>query len=214
MSLADLGILLEFLQSPFELLHYLTRRASFEKRRTFIADELDLLALYLRTGLSGADLPEVRHTLGLYGLSHELDHYFQQTPSTPVPKPQRQVCDWWKRILEEISRRRVPRRFELGCILLDLSFEWQQEFEKRAQTLCTAVKNKEGTWVRVDSEVSDAAIVAVPVRTHLYPERGEIVNRAALQAIEEAKAKIAVVILIDVDGGYWPYSGIYVIDRE
>jgi len=221
MSLADLGILLELLQSPFELLHYLTRRTSFEKRRTFIADELDLLALYLRTGLSGAELPDVRNILRLYGLSHELDPYFQQTPSTLVPKPQRQLCDWWKRILEEMSRRRVPRRFELGCILLDVSFEWQQEFENRVQTLCADVKSKEhygledvqGTWVRVDSEVSDAAIVAVPVRTHLYPQRSEIVNRAALEAIEKAKAKIAVVILIDVDFGHWPYSGIYVIDQ-
>jgi len=222
MSLADLGILLEFLQSPFELLHYLTRRASFEKRRTFIADELDLLALYLRTGLSGAELPDVRNTLGLYGLSHELDHYFQQTPSTPVPKPQRQLCDWWKRILEEISRRRVPRRFELGCILLDLSFEWQQEFEKRVQTLCAAVKSKEnfrlediqGAWVRVDSEVSDAAIVAVPVRTHLHSERTPNRGSGGLEAMAKAKAKTAVVIRLDVDCGHWPYSGIYVIDQR
>jgi hypothetical protein len=221
MSLADLGILLEFLQSPFELLHYLTRRASFEKRRTFIADELDLLALYLRTGLSRADLPDIRNTLGLYGLSQELDHYFQQTPSTPVPKPQRQLSDWWKRILEEISRRKVARRFELGCILLDLPFEWQQEFEKRVQILCAAVKTKqnyrledvEGTWVGVDSEVSDAAIVVVPVRNHLYYDRSEIVNRMAGQATEKSKAKVVVVILIDVDRGHWPYSGIYVIDQ-
>ena len=131
------------------------------------------------------------------------------------------MSDWWKRILEEISRRKVARRFELGCILLDLPFEWQQEFEKRVQILCAAVKTKqnyrledvEGTWVGVDSEVSDAAIVVVPVRNHLYYDRREIVNRMAGQATEKSKAKVVVVILIDVDRGHWPYSGIYVIDQ-
>ncbi|MPN49682.1 hypothetical protein SDC9_197304 [bioreactor metagenome] len=158
----------------------------------------------------------------MYGLSHELEPYFQQTASSPVRKPQRPLCDWWRQILDEISRRKVPRRFELGCILLDLSFEWQQEFEKRVQILCASVKGREkfqmedvqGTWVRVDSEVSDAAIVAVPVQTHFYPERTKIVDRMALEALEKAEARIAVVMLIDVELGHWPYSGIYVIDRN
>jgi hypothetical protein len=221
MSLADLGILLKFLQSPFELLHYLTRRASFERRRTFIADELDLLTLYLRTGLCGAELPDVRNTLGIYGLSQQLNPYFQQTPSTPVPKPQRKLSKWWKCILEELSRKKVPRRFELGCILLDLPFDRQQEYEKRVRNLCRKVKrrktydlqNVEGTQARVYSEVRDAAIVAVPVRNHLYHGRKKIVNQMALQAMEQSNVKIAVVILIDVDCDHWPYSGIYVIDQ-
>jgi hypothetical protein len=221
-NILDLAILLEFLQNPFEFLHYLTRRASFEKRRTFVADELDLIALYLRTGLSGAELPDVRNTLGLYGLSHELDHYFQQIPSSPVPKPQRELSKWWKRILEEISQKKVPRRFELGCILLDLPSDWQREFEKRVRNFCRKVKRRtnydledvEGTWARVESEVRDAAIIAVPIRNHMYHDRNKIVKQMALQAMEQSKVKVTVVILIDVDCGHWPYSGIYVIDQN
>jgi len=72
----------------------------------------------------------------------------------------------------------------------------------------------QATWVRLDSEVADAVIVAVPVRTDLYPERSKIVNWTALEAMEKTKAQIVVVILVDVDCGHWPYSGIYVIDQR
>src|SRR5262249_2058020 len=57
MSLADLEIALELLQTPFELLHYLTRRAAFESHHKFLGDELDLLAFYLETGFAEKNLP-------------------------------------------------------------------------------------------------------------------------------------------------------------
>ena len=83
----------------------------------------------------------------------------------------------------------------------------QVEILRRAVRYVIAIERVEdvqGTWVRVDSEVSDAAIVAVPVRAHLHSERSQIVEMAAREAMNRAKAKIAVIIRLDVDCGHWP----------
>jgi hypothetical protein len=52
LSLADLETVCEILAGTGEKLHYLLRRAQFEKSATYIGDELDLLAFYIDTDLT------------------------------------------------------------------------------------------------------------------------------------------------------------------
>ena len=52
MSLVDLETVCELLDGTCEKLHYLLRRAQFEKSATYIGDELDLLAFYIDTGFN------------------------------------------------------------------------------------------------------------------------------------------------------------------
>jgi hypothetical protein len=223
MSLPDLEIALELLQSPFAFLHYLTRRTAFELKHTYLADELDLLTLYLKDGFS--DLHEKimkAPLLMLYGLSRELDPWFQRSAATEVPKPSRRLSKWWTAILNRIENRKLPRRYELACDLLDLPYQFQLGLERRFKRLCSKVKktpttetdNIEAVWVPIKSEVASAVLVAAPVVSAMYPHRQLIVQKLANQAMQKTQTDRATVILVDVDEGHWPYSGIYVLDKS
>ena len=223
MSLADLEIALEFLGSPFQLVHYLTRRATFELRHEFLGDELDLLVLYLRTGFTGKTIPDPKNLLFLSGLSQSLDRFFLNDPENPVfEKPKRALSKWWMEILAELEKKGTHRRYEIGCILLDMPDEEQQVFEKRFEERCAqarrinpfTIESIEAMWTPVKSEVSNAVLIAAPVREQVVPKRFFTVEKLAKQAIAETAADQALVILVDVDRGPWPYSGMYLLDKR
>jgi len=223
MSLADLEIALELFETPFELLHYLTRRAAFELHRKFIGDELDLLVFYLQTGFSGKSMPDLKVPLVIYGLGSTLDKFFINWPGdNRFARPQRSLSKWWREILSAIEKKHIHRRYELGCVLLDMPDEEQHAFEAQFRGLCKKVKRKkhttleniEGFWNHVKSDVSNAVVVAAPVTTEIYPKRDLVVRNFAVRAMSETGATQALVILVDVELGHWPYSGMYLLDRK
>jgi hypothetical protein len=69
-------------------------------------------------------------------------------------------------------------------------------------------------WTPVKSEVSNAVLIAAPVREQVVPKRFFMVEKLAKQAIAETAADQALVILVDVDRGPWPYSGMYLLDKR
>jgi len=223
MSLADLEIILEFLDNPFQLVHYLTRRTAFELKHEFVGDELDLMVFYLRTGFAKKAIPDSKTLLFLAPLSQTLDRFFLNAPENPVfEKPKRALSKWWIDILAELEKKGTHRRYEIGCILLDMPDEEQQVFEKRFEERCAMVRkinpftleSVEAMWTPVKSEVSNAVLIAAPVREQVVPQRYFIVEQLVKQAIAETGADQALVILVDADRGPWPYSGMYLLDKR
>lgn len=160
--------------------------------------------------------------LMLYGLSRELDHWFQRTEGTIVEKPSRKLSKWWTALLGQIEARKVPRRYEIACSLLDLPYQFQLGFERRFKRLCSKVKKTsaidiekvEAVWVPLKSEVASDVLVAAPVTSAMYPRRQMLVEKLAVEAMQKTQTNRATVILVDVDLGQWPYSGIYVLDKS
>lgn len=223
MSLSDLEIALEVFQTPFEFLHYLTRRAAFELHREFLGDELDLLVFYLNTGFAEKNLPSRDTPIVISGLARKLDKYFMKWPGdNRFERPQRSLSKWWKEILIAIEQKRVHRRYELGCILLDMPDEEQHAFEAQFRKLYKRVKRKkhktldnvEAIWNHVKSDVSNTVVVAAPVTAAIYPKRNLVMENFSTRAMAETGASQAVVILVDVELAHWPYSGIYLLDRK
>ena len=223
MSLGDLEIALEFFENPFYLVHYLTRRTVFELKHEFVGDELDLLVLYLQTGFTGKTIPDPKHPLFMAGLSQKLDKFFLNSTENPVfKKPKRELSNWWRQIFTELEKKSTDRRYEAGCILLDMPDEEQQIFEKRFKERCERIKNVnpftlesiEAMWTPVISEASNAVLVAAPIREQVISQRFFIVEQLAKQAMLETGANEALIILVDVDAGHWPYSGIYLLDKR
>jgi len=222
MALPDLEIALEIFQTAFEFLHYLTRRIAFELHREFLGDELDLLVFYLKTGFADKKLPGHDTPIVIHGLARELDKYFLKiTGDDRFERPRRHLSKWWNEIFAAIEKKRLHRRYEIGCLLLDMPDEEQQAFESQFHELCKKVKDKqtqlenvEAFWNPVKSDVSSAVIVAAPVTTVIYPKRRFIVEQFAERALNETGADQALVILVDVELGHWPYSGIYLLDRK
>jgi hypothetical protein len=142
MSLVDLETVCELLDGTCEKLHYLLRRAQFEKSATYIGDELDLLAFYIDTGFNIGEEEFNGRPLILWGMSKFLDPYFMRDRwHESVSKPRRRLTQWWTDILSRIEEKQVPRWTELGSILLNLAYDGQVAFEKRFKRLQKTIQN-------------------------------------------------------------------------
>lgn len=105
MSLADLEIFFDLLETDSEKIHYLIKRYNLEKEIDYMADELDLLAFYLQTGFNFGDTNFNNTFLQLYGASEEiLDSYLiteHLEEQNPKPLPRR--TKWWQDIIGRID---------------------------------------------------------------------------------------------------------------
>ncbi|HEV2694494.1 MAG TPA: hypothetical protein VG347_16490 [Verrucomicrobiae bacterium] len=221
-SLPDLEIALKLFLTTYELLHYLTRRAAFELNRKFIGDELDLLVFYLQTGFSVKKMPNRQQALVIRGLATQLDKYFINWPGDArFERPKRLLSKWWQDIFLALDKKCVHRRYEIGCVLLDMPDDEQKAFEEQFQIICkkaAETKNENNGKIEfilnhVKSEVLDAVVVAAAVTSIIYPNRNRAVEKLVDHAKSETGAAQCLVILVDVELGHWPYSGMYLLDK-
>jgi hypothetical protein len=147
LTLSDLLVVLEVLDSPATLLHYFWRRSEWEAHVLYLGDEMDLLVYYLSTGLGTpkADRSKESPELMLYGNSEQLHRYFvarHLDAASGIPRPRRILTGWWQSTLDRIEKKGDRHRWDILCILLDLSFEQQEEFEQGLARAVRAVRDK------------------------------------------------------------------------
>jgi hypothetical protein len=225
LSLADLIVVLQVLESPAKRIHYFWRRAEWEAKVQYMADEEDLLVYYLSEGLTipryenGNARPEVM----LYGISDQLRRYYMSewvgVEELP-PLPRRILTPWWSSIIERIESMRPRNCWDVACVLLDLSFERQQEFEQRFQDAVQAVQNHgndcgaNGLLTYADHTESVGAVVAFAYRNLTTEERNGRAADLASKAQASAGAKRVVVIGRDVERRGDPYDFLAFVDAE
>jgi len=73
MGIGSLDLLVNLLGSTGAIVHYLWRRKSFEANANYVADELDLIAYYLKTGFNIGERESDGTFLMIYGYSHAFD---------------------------------------------------------------------------------------------------------------------------------------------
>ena len=105
-TIGDLNQLQALVPLEAARMHYLLRRSELEQDFEFIADELDLIALYLRTGFAHLREDSSRRlSLMIYGLSDFLRFYQKGTsyfdPRIPIPK---RTTPLWDRLLAKVRR--------------------------------------------------------------------------------------------------------------
>ena len=211
--LTDLQTVFYILETTCEKLHYLRRRAQLEKKADYFADELDLLALYLDTGFNLGDT-EANATLMLSTLSKTLDpHLMREWTQEDTPKPQHNLTQWWKDIIEYIEERKPPRWTEIGYMLLNVAYKDQVGFERRfAQVQKTVRKHwqmpghKNNTILLYGPEWRREALVGVAYKEIDSRERNRLMSNTGGYAMEEAPASQALIIGIDVDRPHYPYN--------
>jgi hypothetical protein len=131
LNLLDLEIVVDLLDHPSEVLHYLTRRTEIERSQFLTGDEVDLLALYLQTGFNlGEHEFEEQHHLDVTGLSHAIDvWHYRREAGLPAHHPSMQRTDWWERLLSLAEERCGPRWAEIGVSLCNVADYDQRELE-------------------------------------------------------------------------------------
>lgn len=73
MGIGSLDLLVNLLGSTGAIVHYLWRRKSFEANANYVADELDLIAYYLKTGFNIGEQESNGTFLMIYGYSRAFD---------------------------------------------------------------------------------------------------------------------------------------------
>jgi hypothetical protein len=129
-TIGDLWQLRDLVDGEGRRLHFLLRRVELERDHQFIGDELDLLALYLKTGFV---VPPARGpepvVLTVYGLSDFL-RFYQRFGSEDKRslEPPRLVTGTWTRALERLADRRPPFWTDLSYDLLNIELASQELF--------------------------------------------------------------------------------------
>lgn len=76
LSLADLDLVFDLLDTASERIHYLARRFEFEHNAHYIADETDLIAFYIDNGFNIGEAEYNGTAIVIYGMSEILAPYY------------------------------------------------------------------------------------------------------------------------------------------
>ena len=139
MTIGMLDVVTRCLGDPTAILHYLSRRATFEERGAFLADELDLLSFYLAHGFSDTSDRPPGTLLMIYGISNDLDAALSgaMRPASEQPKA---VTPFVQRALDALTRKRPPGWIGAALLLRDLSIEAQDQLERNVRAAATSAR--------------------------------------------------------------------------
>ncbi|NQU21319.1 MAG: hypothetical protein HQ567_08560 [Candidatus Nealsonbacteria bacterium] len=224
LSLSDLMVALEVLESPAIRLHYLWRRIEWEEHVIYLGDEEDLLVYYLSNGLVRPMAEDLETTsVFLYGNSVQLHRYYMAKwvePETSIPLPRRILTAWWSSLIRRIEALEQPSKWDMACVLLDLCLEQQREFELRFQELVQAVRQQgneggeNGLMFFGHGTEPEGAIVGFAYRRLSTTERNRQATELGAQAQEESHARRVVIIGRDVERLNDPYDFLGVVETD
>ena len=208
LSLADLLVVLEVLDRPAILLHYLWRRSSGKKGS--IISQTRKICSYT-TSARGVVIPEeVRGgvPMHMYDNSKELRRHYMAAwiePDTTTPPPRRILTDWWSLIIRRVETLTRIEKWDIACVLLDLSYPQQQEFETRFKDIAACVREK-GNSGGTDAFIfcgppsqSRGAVIGFAYRDLSTQERNDRAGNLAGAAQREQKVERVVVLGRDVE---------------
>jgi len=212
--------IVEILDRPAFLFHYLHRRAEIEAAIDLISTEENLLAMYLATGF---DLGEIEgaesKVLAVSTMAGELDPYFWgEELDRPIPKPKRRLTKWWEDILLCMERHAIFGWMESSYCLLSVGYERQKRFEQGVKKMLKDVKSnwhkpehKNVCFLVAGSPKRPVTLMCVGVKNVTLAQQRETVLRAfnAANAKEPTSATFAIVKSASTKT--YPYSAIYLL---
>ena len=172
MGLSELEVVCDVLDSPSRLLHYLTRRQTFNQIGGVAAmEEADLVMYYLDQGLyvEGDDHPGVTM---LPSLTDPLDEYLLHKHGkrkTAAPKPSTALHPEIETLVEALATVRPGGWTATACFLLDLAGDEQQRLGKRIRTMRKRSRRKHvphDISIAIDDSTRGLTVVTEPDGDH------------------------------------------------
>jgi len=222
MTLADLETVLDILPSRAERLHYLMRRNELEKTIRLWGDELDLLGLYLETGLNLGKAEVNEMNLKLMHMSKTVDEYDNaRDAGIERKRPILKKTKWWGDILQELERRAPARWLEAAVMLLNFPVDEQHQTERAFRRL---KKNVKKNWIRYGTvntvvmcapEWRSDAVVLLAFRERQKEKRYIFMENIAGSVLgSENHVERCLVIGVNIDRPRYPYNLLGVFDRH
>ena len=225
MSLADLEIVLDLLETSCEKIHYLTRRSEFEQKANYLGDEIDLLVFYLQTGFNIGETEFNGQPLMLSGASQLLDSYYLvkldlrdlvASSSTQKPRPRR--TQWWQDIITKLDIKRIPGWTEISYTLLNVSFEDQKKFERSFQKVKRETDLKWQKEGHLNSLIlsngppqRQEIIIGFAYKNIDKETRNNRMKNSAVESIGRVGLKAALVVGVELPDNVYPYSVLAIV---
>ena len=221
LTLADLESVFEILDNAVERLYYLERRKEIQDAVLYVADEMDILGIYVQNGLELGEIEEGNTSVIALGMSKKIDEYFQARELGFEPdKPRRPMTKWFADIVARLSTRKPQRWTEAAVMLMRLSYEDQQEVFRRFEKVRRSLeKDAAGTDDEIDTVVvtppawRSTGFACVAFREGHRGDRHAIMERGASSVFQSSNAKRCLVIANDVKGATYPYATLGVFER-
>lgn len=172
MGLSELEIVCDILDTPTRLLHYLTRRQTFNQIGGVVAmEEADLVMYYLDQGLyveeddhSGVTvLPSLTDPLDAYQL------HKHGKRKTPASKPTAALHPEIETLVDALATVRPGGWTATACFLLDLAGEEEQRLGKRIRTMRKRSRRKHvphDLSMTIDDSTRGLTVVTEPDGNH------------------------------------------------
>lgn len=226
MSLSDLEIVFDLLETSCEKIHYFIRREHFEKNAEYQADELDLLVFYLKTGFNIGEYEFNKTKLMIGTESFDLDPYYTNKftiwgNSKQVPKPLPRRTTWWNDIIHRLDNNKINRWTEIANVLLNLSYEDQKDFEKAVGKIKLNLTNYMGVG-KLDNMVIMSVgplqrkelLIGIVYKDMGSIERNKLIESNVIDILDKEGLHRAAVIAIDINKNQYPYSMLAVLEKS
>ena len=221
MNLADFETIFDILEHPIQILHYLIKREMIEASFGYLADELDLLGLYLTTLLDRNDSEhDVPTEFLMIGMSSSLDDYYNSVEAgVSINKPRPKISPLFAFILFQLEQQRPPRWMEIGIALLMFSPDEQMEFtnqlmehEKKVHQNWR-VKGHKNILFYTPSKTSSYALSYVMYKSGNAEQKRNFMEVAADYALQSNHVQFVVVVAKNIDKNDLAYHAIALCER-
>jgi hypothetical protein len=144
-SLFDLGVVTELIESPAILIHYARRRLAIERTKfDILADEIDLIGFYFSQGLYfNTEEFKKLNALSLSGFSTEIDRYFfdKHELGKDIQKPGQEMPLKFKEYIKAIEELKSPYRTDCAVRLFDFDHDGRELFGDTAEKIKQQTRN-------------------------------------------------------------------------
>ena len=205
MNLADFETVFDILKHPVQILHYMFKREAVESSVGYLANELDLLGLYLNTLLDIGEVnPDVQ--ISMVDLAGPLDIYYNSLDAgVKCDKPRPTISPLFSAIFSQLEQRGIDRWTEMGVALNMFSPDDQAKITKMLAKLEKRVHRHwrnpghDNMVICVPSRASDYALGYVMFKNGNVGERRDFMEHAAAAALESDHVNTVIVIARNID---------------
>ena len=220
MNLADFETLFDLLEHPVQILHYLMRREGIEASFGHLADELDLLGLYLITLFDIGDI-ETNVVFSLPDMSAPLDAYYNSLDAGVTrDKPRPAITPLFASIFSQLELRGIDRWTEIGVALNMFSPDDQKRITTKIASLEKHVnqnwrrKRHKNMIIYTPSKTSSYALGYVMFKNGNANKRRDFMEHASTTALTADHVQTVVVIAKNIDQDETAYDAIALYERS
>ena len=212
LNVADFETVIEILERPALILHYFAERPRFQRAASLLADEIDLLGVYLGSLFHLPEINTEKIQLLASGESKPIDTYFNRLETgLSATKPSVAVAPAFLAILDRLADRQVSGWITISLDLLSTGDLRQQTgFWEGVEALRREVPNTEGDprhlCAMTAEPANSDAVIAVYVFTNTRAaQRRETIKQLAAELLERSGRQRFTVIGKQVEFWDEPY---------